>query len=58
MLQDLYLKLIYLRKKSFFTKFFAQSTVKETKKYMGKLKQNGKTALFHFKTQWITESYL
>lgn len=31
------LKLIYLRKKSFFTKFFAQSTVKETKYKMVRL---------------------
>lgn len=35
-IQDL--KLIYLRKKSFFTKFFAQSTVKETKKYTERIK--------------------
>lgn len=41
-IQDL--KLIYLRKKSFFTKFFAQSTVKETKKYMERIKMV-KTAL-------------
>lgn len=35
-IQDL--KLIYLRKKSFFTKFFAQSTVKETKNTWEELK--------------------
>lgn len=33
-IQDL--KLIYLRKKSFFTKFFAQSTVKKKQKIHGK----------------------